>query len=45
MVKTIPKIRTWSDETKDEGLRIPSVKEFQTLGIELGLLFCFSRTI
>jgi hypothetical protein len=48
-VKTIPEIRTWSDdwndETKDEGLRIPSVKELQTLDIELGLLFYFSRTI
>jgi hypothetical protein len=48
-VKTIPKIRSWSDdwndETKDEGLHIPSVKELRTLGVELGLLFCFSGTI
>jgi hypothetical protein len=48
-VKTILEMRTWSygwnDESKDEGLRIPSVKELRTLGIELGLLFYFSRTI
>jgi hypothetical protein len=37
--------RRLKQRKKDEGLRIPSVKELWTLGIELGLLFSFSRTI
>jgi hypothetical protein len=32
-VKTIPEIRTQSDETQSEGLRSPSVKELRTLVI------------